>query len=237
MKMNITVIENEITQLNMIEKLLYEWADTGNVDLFLHKYPSGEDFFEKSSSCDCPCNLYLLDIQLDGMNGIEIARKIKSVNPDSNIIFLTSFKEYVFEGYDVHAFNYLIKPVERKQLFHNLDEIRELVSQRSYTFTDQNSTVVIPMNDIMWFTVNRHYIDIHTSKGESYCQIGNLRDIVQKLPSEFIQCHRSHIVNMAYIRSFSRSSILLENETSLPVGRSFYENFRSKFSAYVLRLQ
>lgn len=76
-------------------------------DAYVNLYGTGEELLAENRNFD----MVFLDIQMDGMNGIEAARKLRERNAQTIVIFITGMREYVFEAFDVHAFQYLLKPI------------------------------------------------------------------------------------------------------------------------------
>ena len=74
----------------------------------------GESLVRKYSDEKFQFDIIFLDIEMKTLNGVETAKKIRNVNKDIIIIFVTGYSEYVYEGYDVHAFNYILKPYKKK---------------------------------------------------------------------------------------------------------------------------
>ena len=120
--MNIAYCEDEKIQLEYMEQLIKKWADEGNDTVTYFGYGSAKELlFEHPDSF--PFDLLLLDIDMDGMDGMALAKEIRKKDQKLPIVFLTNRSEYVFEGYEVGALRYLLKPVEETKLFSLLDEI------------------------------------------------------------------------------------------------------------------
>lgn len=234
MRLTITIIENNNAERETLRSLLRDWAAAADITLSLFSYASGEAYFAAAPDPSA-CQLFILDIQLDGMSGLAVAQKLRQQGYKENILFLTAFREYVFDGYGVHALNYLLKPVTLAKLAPSLSEVLESAASGNYVFHTNGSCVQIPYRDILVFAVRRHYVDITTGSGDTYCQVANLKDILPTLPQEFLQCHRSFIVNMAHIRCINRATITLSNKLTVPVGPTFLEQTRTGFSDYLLR--
>ena len=109
--MNIAYCEDEKIQLEYMEQLIKKWADEGNDTVTYFGYGSAKELlFEHPDSF--PFDLLLLDIDMDGMDGMALAKEIREKDQKLPIVFLTNRSEYVFEGYEVGALRYLLKPVE-----------------------------------------------------------------------------------------------------------------------------
>ena len=168
------------------------------------------------------------------MSGLDVAKKLRKEGYQGPIIFLTAFREYVFHGYEVHAMNYLLKPVKQETLFLCLDEIAKDLSGNSYLYRNKQDIIRIPYRDILSFSSSLHYVDILTVS-EHFCQYATLNNIIEYLPQEFIRTHKSCIVNMAHIYKISGSTIVLSNHMTTQIGRSYLKSVASAFTAYSTR--
>ena len=106
--------------------------------------------------------------------------------------------EIVFQGYEVRAFHYLLKPVSFEPLMRCMDALTKDHSNQCYIFNDYKTTLQIPYNEIICFTSLKHSLDILTTK-DIFKQRSTLNTIAGYLPDCFIRCHRSNIVNMKHI--------------------------------------
>lgn len=233
MTIKITIIEDQRTDQEQLIRLLKSWGEENQIKTEITCYPSGEAYFKTNPSHDS--DVFFLDIQLGKMDGLTIAKQLRSESYKGSIIFLTVFQEYVFEGYSVHALNYLLKPVTPATLIPCLEEIRRKLSGSTYLFRSKQETIQIPYRDILTFTSSSHYVDILTT-GNIYHQYTQLKKIIPLLPPEFIQCHRSHIVNMDHIYNMNSNIITLSNRMKVPIGRSYLEPVHIAFIRYASRM-
>lgn len=235
MKLTISILEDQQTEVLHLKSKLSKWSLQTNCELEISDYCSGEKFFEENDSTTYQVfSVFFLDIQMKKMNGLEVAKKLRKEGYSGPIIFLTAFREYVFHGYEVHAMNYLLKPVKEEPLFLCLDEIAKDLSGNSYLFRNKQNIISIPYKDILSFSSSLHYIDILTVS-DHFCQYATLNNIIKYLPHEFIRIHKSCIVNMAHIYKMSGSTIVLSNHMTTPIGRSYLKNAISAFTAYSTR--
>lgn len=235
MKLSIVILEDHPAEARKLILLLNKWAEESNCSIETAEYRSGEEFFQKNDSAVyLTTSLFFLDIQMSGMNGIDAAKKIRSEGYPGPIIFLTAFREYVFRGYEVHAMNYLLKPIKENALFLCLDEIVDQMRGNSYLFKNKQELVSIPFKDILSFLSNGHYVDI-TTISAYYCQHTTLSRIMGELPAEFIRVHKSCIVNMAHIYKITGSTIVLSNHMTTQIGRSYMQSVVAAFTAYSMR--
>lgn len=233
--MKIVILEDNRIEYEKIRHSLEEWSENYDIELSLSHFLSGESFFEDPDNYSPEIDLFLLDIEMGKMNGIDVAKKLRLLDYKGDIIFLTAFKEFVFEGYNVHAFNYLIKPLNNDIFFKCLSEIERKIHSSCYVYRNkQQFAVSIPYHEIISFSVNRHYVDITTTK-TIYAQYNNLNTIISTLPRNFVQVHRSFIVNLSHVYKLSQNKIYLSNGSTVDVGRTFLKNFKTQYLQYTTR--
>lgn len=233
MKIKITIIEDQPIETQRLKKELAAWSNESQCSIEISEYISGEEFFAKAEGYHA--DVYFLDIQLGGMSGIKIAKRLREKNYSGYIIFLTAFREYVFKGYEVHALNYLLKPITAKALVLCMNEISKDLSGNTYIFRMKQGIVQIPYKEILTFSSNLHYVDILTAH-EIFCQYTSLNHIIGYLPREFIRTHKSYIVNMNHIYRITGNTITLSNNMHIQIGRSFYKDVSNAFSEFSTRL-
>ena len=229
MKIEIGIIEDQKTELILLTEVLKKWSEDSGHLLETNSFSSGEEYFSLKKKP--VVQLFFLDIQLGGMDGVAIAQRLRNENFNGHIIFLTAFREYVFRGYQVRAFNYLLKPIHLKELSSCMNEVVKDLSGNAYIFRSKTQITQIPYIDIITFTSSMHYVDILTAT-TSYCQYTTLNNVLGYLPSNFIRCHRCAIVNMAHIYTMSGNQITLSNKLHITIGRSYIPTVQEAFCAY-----
>lgn len=219
--MQIAIIEDEKLYSDQLIKLLQTYSKKTHFILNISSFKSGEKFFQH----DIRFDIVFLDIELPGMNGMEIAKKLRAERYNGEIIFLTNHADYVFQGYDVRALHYLLKPVGYEAIHKCMQFFHGNRAEESFTFKTGNVYMKVPFYNILYFSSCNHYIEVYT-KHDKYSFKGNLKDIAVNVPSNFKQCHRSLIVNINYIESITGKEIFLCNGERLPISNTFVESIR-----------
>ena len=179
-------------------------------------------------------DILLLDIEMGGQNGIELAREIRQSDTKLSIIFITGFTDYMSEGYDVAALHYLIKPVKEDKLFEVLGKAvknLENESEQILAVTINRDDIFIPLRDIIYIESAQHYININTEI-ERYKVKMPLTEIESKLGGGFFKCTRSFIIGLRYVRRISKSEVILINGVSVPLGRGLYKDINKAYIKY-----
>ena len=141
----VAICDDDNNQINALKFMLTEW----NEHIIITEYTAAEQFL--FSYPDAPCDLILLDIEMADMNGMELARKLRSKGDMLPIIFITGYSEFMQDGYDVEALHYLLKPVDKDKLFAVLDRYASCHSADSRViFPGGDETVCVNADDIMY---------------------------------------------------------------------------------------
>ena len=225
--MKITICDDDIGQLDNLRHLIREWNSSAEIQ----EYCSSEQFL--FGYPDNPCDLLLLDIEMGDMNGMELARKLRSAGDTLPIIFITGYSEFMQDGYDVEALHYLLKPVNTDKLFAVLDRYasRHKTDNR-VIFPCGDESVCINSEDIVYLEAFGKKTQITLKDGkEIICSCG-LSAVAEKLNSGFISCHRSYVVNIGYIRSISKTEITLDSGQKIPLSRRLYDSVNKAFIEY-----
>ncbi|MGN0634057.1 MAG: LytR/AlgR family response regulator transcription factor [Oscillospiraceae bacterium] len=229
--MRIAICDDDNTQVKALKNLLYSRNDR----ILIDEYNSGEQFLFEYE--DNPCDLLLLDIEMDGINGMELAKKLRSKGDMLPIIFITGFSEYMSDGYDVEALHYLLKPVDSQKLFSVLDKYLSKKQNKSLGIIVKTAeaTTHISFDDIIYIEAQGRKTLVKLISADTLeCEngIGYLSD---KLSDSFVRCHRSYIVNLRYVRSIGKTEIALDSGESLPLSRRLYKEINDRFIGFYTR--
>lgn len=231
--MNIAICDDDLLQLEYICSLVKKWSKNIDAQNNISLFKSAEELLFNYTPC---CfDILLLDIQMDGENGISLAKRIRSFNDNAVIIFITAVSDYVFDGYDVGAVQYLLKPVNEAKLFEclNTSHKKEFNKKRIILENEQGSFVTA-VDDIIYFEAFSHKTKIVLNDKELFIN-ENMGNIEKRLGNEFYKCHRSYIVNIKHINSIKKYDAVMDNGLSIPVSRRNYNDFNSTFIAFYRR--
>lgn len=225
---NIVICENDMNDQEFVRSKVVDILDDFNIEYEIKIYSSGESLIEAYKK---DTDIILMDIQMDGIDGIETAREIRKVDDKVEIIFITSYVEYALEGYEVKAYRYLLKPVKcddlKTSLINCLNDINLL--KKSIVIKEGDTRVKLSLKDIMYIEVQRNDITVHTLNG-IYETKGTMNNFESEINSDaFIRCHKSYLVNMEYIKSIRRYTAILSNDEEVPLGRNKYKEVKDKF--------
>ena len=184
------------------------------------------------------CDIALLDIDFDGAeyNGMDIARKLRSLRSDTVIIFVTNFIEYAPEGYEVQAFRYILKRDLEADLKVVLPLALKQLNQETLPIQVNGEIIKVPLDDILYLEVQQHNVTVVTRrltpdrKPKEYCFYATLSDLEGRLePLGFLRIHKSYLVNMKHLKKFQCREATLDNGMILRVGEKSYAENKQKF--------
>lgn len=185
-------------------------------------------------------HIYILDIVMPMITGIEAARELRWNQPDAQIIFATSEKSYALESFDVNPINYILKPVEKAKLYETLEmAIRrvDIEEERTITIKVKGGFHTIVLDDIMYIDYRNHIVTYHLISGEQIStatlRIG-FAEYLETTVAEpiFVQCHESVAVNIKAIDKLTKTDIMVRNKEIIPVSKSKYANVAEQYMNY-----
>ena len=185
----------------------------------VNTFSSGEEFLRKFHAEGY--DLLFLDIYMSGMNGIELAHKIRLKDPVLLIVFLTTSKDHAFEAFPVHAFDYLIKPYSRERVLSVLKEALRVLSVRDKRIEVRvaHDTYEIPLRKIVSVTAEGHTVHITLMGQNPVRSIMTFAEIEKMLTPDprFLVCNRGVLINMDLVHSFCEDRFLMEDGSCHPL--------------------
>ncbi len=196
--LRIAVCEDEQKEREALRVILEE---TG-VPVSCSFYPRGEELLEAFyPGC---FDLILMDIYMDGMNGVETVERIRAADPRVCIAFLTSSPDFTMEGYRNRVERYLLKPAKKEDVAEAVHLACQTRRNRpSVSLTVQGRERLIPCEAISYAEQNAHSLVLHLAGGDSVKAVMKLSTLAGQLPSPpFYQFHKSFLVNLSHVRCY-----------------------------------
>lgn len=228
--LKIAVCDDEPAYVKQISDRIKRFMSDCEIVSFL----SGEDLLVRGALFD----IYFLDIQMEKMNGIEAAKKLREQDEESIIVFLTGAKEYVFDAFDVSALQYLVKPIDDAKLQETLvrakKEIRKKQNRkdRQIFIKTRQKNMTLNVSDILYFENERRKIAVHTLRGK-ISFYGVMADMERDTGADFCRCHRGYLVNLFHVAEYDRETITLSNGERIYLSKDRYHNFVKQYMRYL----
>ena len=199
------------------------------------------EIVEYASAGDCladhrEIDLLFLDIELapfgSGLDGMALARKIRerATGTQPVIIFVTGYERYVFDAFDVGAFQYLLKPVDEEKFAQVFSRavaqiaIAKEKSGRVLTLQSANTSKTVPLDSIYYIESSNHKVELHLKDGEFVCY-AKIGDLELELQDQFFRIHKGYLVNLAYVAGYSKTEVTLTNGERLLLSKYKYQDF------------
>lgn len=211
------------------------------LNISFHKFESADDLLRFISTRN-RFDIYLLDILMPNVNGIEVGYAIRESDSAAVILYLTSSPDYALQSYQVDAGGYLLKPVSEKDLFAALDKViakLDAEDRKCFVFqTPHGGIESIPYSHLLYLEYYQHRLNAHTTENKTLESIYH-RESFQELTasltdSRFVKIAASIIVNMQHIRNMNSREIRLSNEEKLGISRLYVTDARKAFMDYLL---
>ena len=189
---------------------------------------------EVISNIKVPTDLFLLDVKLPGNSGLELASIIRNVQPDACIIFISSITDAVFTSFMYSPLRFIRKEFISEELdealsafFKNYQTIPSIIQ-----ISNATGTFMIPISSINFAKSDKHYINLYCSEN-TYKIRGKLSDYFELfIPENILSVNQSYMVNLRYVKSYNITSVTLENNLKINLGRKYKEEFKSQFFKY-----
>ena len=227
--MNIAVCDDEAEQRLALCAAVSRWDGSANVKPF-----SSAEAFEFAREGGAVFDAALLDIKLGGEDGLALARRIRKTDGRMQLVFITSFTEFIAEGYEVDALHYLVKPVSEQKLREVLDRAAKRLNEAaaSIVVSTQSGRVCLRASEISYAEILSHELRIYADSGV-YETSMSIAAFAEKLPKEgFARCHRSYVVALDRIVRISRGGVLLRGGAEVPVSKGEYAAVNEAFIGY-----
>lgn len=223
MKLKIAIIDDHASQRAHLLDMVTAWAKRNRHLAEAKQYADAQSFlFDYGEEKDF--DILLLDIEMPGMNGIELAKEVRSGNSTVQIVFITGYYEYFSDGFDVSALHYLIKPTNEQKLCGVLDKAVENLAyrQRSVLLATADGEIKVSLADVLYVEAENVYIVVHAVQGNYRTRMA-LAKFSEQLDDTFFKVHRSFIVALKYLKKVTRTNVTMANGDVIPISRGLYD--------------
>ena len=198
---------------------------------------SGEEFLK----CFEPkiFQIVFMDIIMNTLNGVETALQLRAEDTELLIVFITTSREYAFDAFPVHPFDYVLKPYSKKDVSKVLDEALRFftASDPAVRIKSARSECTIPLRLISSVVSNNHTVEIRLTDGKTISSTMTFRQ-AEKLfadDSRFLLCNRGIIVNMSEISAQEEGVFIMKNGTRYPIRVTGQSKIKAAFSQYLIQ--
>ncbi|WP_312613347.1 LytTR family DNA-binding domain-containing protein [Oscillibacter sp.] len=238
--LRIAVCDDQPRELEIICEYLTEYLGTYTLEAEMKKF-SHPDALLTAIEVES-FHLYILDIVMPMVNGLKLGKEIRRLDREAQIIYATTEPQFALQAYAASPINYLVKPINKKQLFDTLTlaiSKADLEEEQTITVKTTDSLRVIKLSEIVCCEYRNHAVIFSLKNGEElmsrtvresfleYCA-PILRD------RHFLQCHSSFVVNMRRVERFAKDSFVLYGEKVVPIAAKQYAAVRDAYMDYLM---
>lgn len=230
--MYVAVCDDDSVSREFEAALIRQWAEQNSLVVNIDVFSSAENFLFEIEDRKIDYDLFILDIQMGKMNGVELARNLRKMGMNGTLVFLTGVKDYAIEGYEVGAVRYLLKPLKEENLFSVLDMAYKTQKQQEndvFLLQISGEITKIPFNNIVYIEANGHYVSLTGTDFKKEWK-SSFSTVTEGLDARgFFLLSRGLLVNLDHVKRISRTECLLDNGTNLPVARNKYSELNESF--------
>lgn len=225
------VCDDNPADIRYVTALIDNWGKKSDVLFQIETYPSAEAFlfaYEDDSSVD----ILFLDIEMKGISGVELAKRLRAAGAKLQIVFLTGYMDYIEQGYDVEALHYLLKPVTGEKLEAVLERAMQRLGARenALILSWGGGMVRLPLNEVRYLEVMKNYVTVYAA--QSYSVKRTLHELEKELDESFYKIHRSYVVNLRFVKKVTKTGVTLKEGQELPLSRKAYEGLNQALIRY-----
>lgn len=229
---NIAICDDEKYVSDKIRNMIADFFHRKNMEIAVFQFLSGEELLK----CDKSMDILFLDIQMNGIDGMETARRLRVRNYKGYLIFVTVLREMVFQSFEVQAYDYLVKPVEDKYFEKTMERLfismlnaseANLLVQRGY------ESNIISFDDIIFCEIIDRKVYLYLTSGDVIDYYDRIENLETKLDGRFFKCHRSYLINLSYLKTYKNGMAYMVNGKTIPVSRLRSKEFSNVILQYM----
>lgn len=228
----IAICDDERGMSDKIKGIVSDFFRKKNMGITVSQFSNGGELLKYNEAID----ILFLDIQMEGLNGMETARKLRGRDFKGFLIFTTVLKEMVFESFEVQAYDYLVKPINKEHFEKTMERL--LLSMRSVDETrlliqKGNESNIISFDDIIFCEVIDRKVYLHLKQAKTIDYYERIENLEAKLDGRFFRCHRSYLINLKYLKGYKNATAYMEGGKEIPVSRLRGKEFSSVILRYM----
>ncbi len=232
--MKIVIVEDEMQQQELLTSYVTKALEEKKIPFELKTYTNAESFIDEY---EVGTSLVFMDIELPGMNGMEASRKLRELDGEAVLIFVTNMAQFAIQGYEVDATDFIVKPINYYSFSMKLDKALRILIKRN-----PSRTILLPFHgeekavltkDILYVEVVNHDLFFHTVNAE-YKVHASMKKAVESLQGlPFSRCHIGYLVNLAHVKEANKNEIILSNGVALSMPRTRRKEFLADLANYL----
>lgn len=228
--MLIAICDDEKVFREELKSLLFAYKAEHRLHIDVYEYPTGEALLNSRKAFD----MIFLDYLMPGLNGMAVAREFRRRNITCSIVFVTAYSQFMQEAFEVQAYRFYTKPLYQEQVFALMNTfIRNLKLLAPIIVVNDNEQKVVNAKDVLYLEADGKYCIIRTVQN-TYRSSKTLAQVHALLPQHcFYRSHKSYVVNLYSIDSYTKNVITLTNGENALIGRSKLADFKRTYCQFI----
>lgn len=235
MQYKIGICDDEHVTCTELENIILRFYSYNLYKVEVYVWNSGDKCCEDIKNGN-KVNLLFLDIALPGMNGVDTGKYIRETMNDqtTKIIYISSKTNYAMELFQIHPYDFLVKPYTKEKVNSLLEKIMniEKIDRMQYVYSVHGNTYRVDYGDIINFMSNNKMIEINLINGERKTFRGKLKIEAAKLPKQFVKIGQSYIINMKYLKECHYDYVVMRDDVRISISQKYRSEFREKLCDY-----
>lgn len=241
--MKIAICDDSKIDLQYVSNLVEEFFKSKQSTVKIDKFLNPRILLNKLTEDDNQLyDLFILDIVMS-QNGISVAQRINKLFPNAVIVFQSTSRDFAVEAFRVRAFDYILKPLNRLQIFDCLNRVYEKFSPSNKSIIQIKDSelylTTIVIQDIAYIESYNRRLIFHMNDGRSIYSTTLRNKFLDSIPfdleaNNFVACHASFVVNMNQVKSISNNSFILFNSRSIPISKRSYATIKKMYIDYLV---
>lgn len=229
---HIAICDDERTMSDHVKSCVSDFFRSKNMETIILQFSDGDALLNYNKEMD----ILFLDIQMHGTDGMETARKLRRRGFKGFLIFITVLREMVFRSFEVQAYDYLVKPIDKKNFNKTMERLfisMQNASERNLLVQKGYESNIIPLDDIIFCEVIDRKVYLHLTSGETIDYYDRIEKLETRLDGSFFRCHRSFLIHLKHLKSFKNGTACMDNGQEIPVSRLRAREFTDVILQYM----
>lgn len=234
----IILCDDDREAIDQYARLIEKISEKHSIEVAISSFYSGEELLFHLSDSPNQADIIYLDILMRQVNGMDTAKRLREIGCKSEIIFLTTSEDFVYEAFDIDAVQYLLKSattaVKFEQVFLRAAKLAQEKAADMFIFESGGAQTVIPINEIAFFEISKRVIVVHCNSNETMKFYSSMKHLENRLLNKgFIRVHQSYLVNLHYISRFHQNSLFLKTGENIQIGITYLKHVKKTFTDYI----
>jgi len=239
--MQIVICDDNREDLTKLEKLLLEYNTyCPDIHFEIEKFSDASillDQIRKEKAAD----IYILDIIMSKITGIDLGSQIRKNNKKSTIIYVTTSDDFAMDAYDIHAIRYLLKPIQKSNFFEALDyaiSSMDIKEEAVFLVKTKEGLFSVAYSQIEYIENSARKLEIHLAGGEKITSIFIRKSFDEEIKNlikdrRFIRVHKSFLVNLKYVKRLTRKDVTMDSGINIPISRKSAIGVKKEYLLFV----